>query len=80
MIPGDGALRGTVRDPQGRLLGGATVIVSDGTSAITTSTASKGGELGQWEVSGLDTPATYSVQVSSFGLGTVVSDAVDRAA
>lgn len=70
MEPGDGSLSGTVRDAGGRLLGGAEVTVSDGTSTITTSTASQGGDVGRWEVAGLATPATYTVAVSSFGLGT----------
>ncbi len=69
MLPGDGGLSGLVRGPSGKPLGGATVTVSDGTSTITTSTASRG-RVGRWEVSGLETPASYLVEVSSFGLGT----------
>ena len=69
MLPGDGGLSGLVRGPNGKPLGGATVTVSDGTSTITTSTASRG-KVGRWEVSGLETPASYLVEVSSYGLGT----------
>ena len=69
MLPGDGALSGVVRGPNGGPLGGATVTISDGTTTITTSSASRG-RVGRWEVSGLATPASYLVEASSFGLGT----------
>ena len=69
MLPGDGALSGVVRGPKGGPLGGATVTISDGTTTITTSSASRG-RVGRWEVSGLATPASYLVEASSFGLGT----------
>ncbi|MCR1782730.1 carboxypeptidase-like regulatory domain-containing protein [Nocardioides carbamazepini] len=66
--PGDGNLSGTVRGPDGPV-GAATVTISDGTSTLTTSSASRK-KVGGWSVSGLHTPGSYLVQVTSFGLGT----------
>jgi hypothetical protein len=66
--PGDGSLSGTVRGPDGPV-GAATVTISDGTSTLTTSSASRK-KVGGWSVSGLHTPGSYLVQVTSFGLGT----------
>ncbi|WP_370250082.1 hypothetical protein [Nocardioides sp.] len=69
MVPGEGALRGSVTGPRG-LLGGAEVTISDGVSTLTTSTASRGADRGTWSVSGLETPGSYTVEVRSDGLAT----------
>lgn len=71
LIPGDGTLFGAVTGPDGPV-GAATVAITDGTVALSTSTVSAGGQgtAGSWTVDGLSTPDTYLVTVSAPGLGT----------
>lgn len=58
--PGTGTLSGRITGPSGRPVGGATVVISDGTNSITASSTTKG-DVGHWSVSGLSTPASYVV-------------------
>jgi hypothetical protein len=64
--PGDGSLSGRIAGPAGAV-GGAKIVISDGTSTITASSNTKG-DVGAWSVTGLSTPATYVVQATSDGL------------
>jgi hypothetical protein len=65
LVPGDGAMSGTVTSPSGGV-GAASVSITDGTVALQTSAASR---TGVWTVKGLSTPGTYLVTVSSTGFG-----------
>jgi len=67
LAPGDGTLSGTVRGPDGPA-GGVEVVLSDGTTTVTTRTATTG-DVGRWQVEGLSTPSTYLVSASSPRLG-----------
>ncbi len=71
LIPGDGTLFGSVAGPDGPV-GAATVAITDGTVALSTSTVTAGaqGTPGSWTVDGLSTPGNYLVTVSAPGLGT----------
>ncbi|MEO6885020.1 MAG: carboxypeptidase-like regulatory domain-containing protein, partial [Jatrophihabitantaceae bacterium] len=68
LVPGQGALSGTVTGPKG-VVGAAQVTITDGTNTITASSNSKG-LVGQWSVTGLSTPSTYLVSVSKDGMST----------
>ena len=72
LAPDNGKLSGTVTGPDGPV-GAATVAITDGTLSLSTSTVSPGtrGTPGTWSVSGLSTPGTYLITISSPGLGTV---------
>lgn len=65
--PGDGHLSGTVTGPGGAA-GGVVVTLTDGTTTVTTRTATSG-DVGHWQVDGLSTPSTYLVSASSTTLG-----------
>ncbi|QOR70355.1 carboxypeptidase regulatory-like domain-containing protein [Ruania alkalisoli] len=65
---GDGSMSGTVRGPGGPV-GGAEITLTDGTTTITTRSATTG-TVGSWQVEGLVTPSTYLVEASSPDLGT----------
>ena len=67
LTPGRGRLAGTVTGPDGPA-GGVELTISDGTTSVTTRTATTG-DVGAWEVDGLATPSTYLVSASSAGLG-----------
>ncbi len=72
LAPDNGKLSGTVTGPDGPV-GAATVAITDGTLSLSTSTVSPGtrGKPGTWSMSGLSTPGTYLITISSPGLGTV---------
>ena len=67
MVPGEGHMSGTVTGPDGPV-GGVEVTLSDGTTTVTTRTATAG-QVGHWEVDGLSTPSTYLVSAGSDQLG-----------
>lgn len=71
LVPGDGALGGTVSGPDG-LLGGAVVTISDGQLTYTATTSTANGSLGNWSIEGIGTPSRYVARVSSSGFGTEV--------
>ncbi|MCU1595534.1 MAG: hypothetical protein JWO12_2926, partial [Frankiales bacterium] len=64
LVAGPGSASGTVRSG-GALIGGATVVLTDGRSTLTTSTGTEGAGLGHWSVGGLSTPGTYLVSASA---------------
>ena len=64
---GTGQLSGTVTGPDG-VAGGVEITISDGTTTVTTRTATRG-DVGRWQVDGLTTPATYLVTAASDRLG-----------
>jgi len=68
MQPGQGTMSGLVTGPDGPA-GGVEITLSDGTTTVTTRTATSG-QVGRWEVDGLSTPSTYLVTASSPKLGT----------
>jgi hypothetical protein len=68
MQPGQGTMSGLVAGPDGPA-GGVEVTLSDGTTTVTTRTATSG-QVGRWEVDGLSTPSTYLVTARSPKLGT----------
>lgn len=68
MVPGDGALAGTVRGPSGPL-GGVQLTITDGTVTLTTRTPTVG-STGAWAVHGLSTPDTYLVTATLPGYST----------
>ncbi|MBT0993014.1 carboxypeptidase regulatory-like domain-containing protein [Cellulomonas sp. DKR-3] len=65
--PGRGRLSGVITGPDGAA-GGVTVTLSDGTTTVTTRSATEG-DVGRWEVDGLSTPTTYLVTASADQLG-----------
>lgn len=65
--PADGSLSGSVKDSAGTAVGGATVLVTDGSATYTTVTPAEGTDAGRWTLEGLATPATYQVIVSRRG-------------
>lgn len=65
--PATGSLAGAVTDTVGAPVGGATVVVTDGSAEYTTVTPSEGDDVGRWVLGGLATPATYQVLVSRRG-------------
>ncbi|WP_456786628.1 carboxypeptidase regulatory-like domain-containing protein [Cellulomonas sp. P5_C5] len=67
MVPGNGRMSGTVTGPDGAA-GGVEITLSDGTTTVTTRTATSG-RVGYWEVDGLSTPSTYLVTASAERLG-----------
>lgn len=67
MISGRGSLTGKVKGPSG-VVGGATVTITDGSTTLTTRTATSG-KVGTWSVGGLSTPGTYLVTAVSDELG-----------
>ncbi|WP_298404760.1 carboxypeptidase-like regulatory domain-containing protein [Ferrimicrobium sp.] len=71
LVPGTGALSGTVYGPSGPM-GDALVTVSNGLLNFATHTASVGSGVGTWSVSQISTPGSYLIQVSAPGYGTQV--------
>jgi hypothetical protein len=69
LVPGNGALSGTVKTADGPL-GGAVVTVTDGTVVFRATTPDSGDDAGKWSIDGLTTPASYSVSVTHRGYGT----------
>lgn len=65
--PGGGLISGTVVDLAGTAVPGATVVVSDGQTEVTTRTLSEADVVGTFEVRDLPTPATYALTVSAPG-------------
>ena len=71
LAPGNGALGGTVTNGS-RGIGGAKVTITDGTVVYTTTTSTEPGQLGQWDIEGIGTPARYVVTVEKPGFGSEV--------
>lgn len=67
MVPGKGTMSGLISGPSGAV-GGVEVTLSDGTTTVTTRSATSG-RVGYWEVDGLSTPSTYLVTASGEKLG-----------
>ena len=67
LVPGKGRMSGTVTGPGGAA-GGVEITLSDGTTTVTTRTATSG-RVGYWEVDGLSTPSTYLVTAATERLG-----------
>ncbi|WP_426594379.1 carboxypeptidase regulatory-like domain-containing protein [Cellulomonas sp. McL0617] len=67
MVPGKGTMSGLISGPSGPI-GGVEVTLSDGTTTVTTRSATTG-HVGFWEVDGLSTPSTYLVSASGDKLG-----------
>lgn len=65
---GEGSMSGRVTGPDGPV-GGVELTLSDGTSTVTTRTATDG-DVGRWRVDGLTTPSTYLVSAAASGLGS----------
>lgn len=65
--PGGGLISGTVVDLAGTAIPGATVLVSDGQTEVSTRTLSEAGVVGTFEVRDLPTPATYALTISAPG-------------
>ncbi|MDQ1713573.1 MAG: large repetitive protein [Frankiaceae bacterium] len=68
LVAGAGRLSGAVRTAAGAV-GGATVVITDGSVTVTTTTPTKG-TVGQWSVDGLSTPGAYLVTAGAQGLAT----------
>jgi len=68
LVAGDGSLSGVVTGPDGVVVGGVEVVITDGTTTITTTTETSG-SVGSWAVDGLSTPSTYLVTAQGAGLG-----------
>lgn len=68
LLAGDGRLSGQVTGPDGSGAGGVDIVITDGTTTVTTSTATTGA-VGSWSVDGLSTPSTYLVTAQGNGLG-----------
>ncbi len=68
MEAGEGSMAGLVSGPGGPA-GGVEVTLTDGTTTVTTRTATTGA-VGRWQVDGLMTPSTYLVSAASPDLGT----------
>ncbi len=66
LSPGDGVVSGTVSGPSGPV-GAATVTATAGTTSETTVTATTPGQLGDFTLDNLPTPATVSLQFSAPG-------------
>jgi hypothetical protein len=70
LVGGVGTTTGTVRDPAGDPIGGATVVVAGNEFEATTSTLTTGGEgggIGSYRVSDVPVPGSYTVTVSAPG-------------
>ncbi|MEP7763344.1 carboxypeptidase-like regulatory domain-containing protein [Sanguibacter sp. 25GB23B1] len=68
MADGVGLLTGRVVDPAGTGLGGVTVSVGGGTTAVT-ATSLTSGDVGSFTVSGLATPGSYTLTFTAPGYG-----------
>ncbi len=67
---GGGVIAGTVVDLSGTPIPGASVVVSDGQTRVTTRTLSESDVLGVFDIRELPTPATYSLTVTAEGFFT----------
>ena len=67
---GGGVIAGTVVDLAGNAVPGATVVVSDGQTQVTTRTLSEADALGVFDIRELPTPATYALTVTAAGFFT----------
>lgn len=67
MPNGAGSVAGTVSGPSGPL-GGVAITISGGDKPVTTQSLTAAGQVGQYNVSGLTTPGTYTVTFSYPGL------------
>ena len=70
LVGGRGTASGTVRDPAGDPIGGATVVVAGNEFEATTSSLTTGGEaggIGSYRVSDIPVPGSYTVTVSAPG-------------
>lgn len=67
---GGGVIAGKVVDLAGTAIPGATVVVSDGQTQVTTRTLSESEVLGTFDVRELPTPGTYSLEVAAPGFFT----------
>jgi hypothetical protein len=78
-----GSLNGRTTLVDGQKLGGVTVSVTDGSQIVQTATQSspgRNGDIGDWEVSGLALPGTYTITFSRDDLAaTTVSVSLDAA-
>lgn len=68
LAAGTGRLSGTVVT-EGRPVPGATVVITDGTVTVTTTTRTTG-DVGTWSVDGLSTPGSFLVTASAERLAT----------
>ena len=66
----DGEMSGTVLGPGGPL-GGAAIVITDGTLTFTT-TSDTTGDVGTFSVGGISTPGVYTLTSTLFGYGTEV--------
>jgi hypothetical protein len=71
LVPGTGSLAGRVVDPSGRALGGAEIVVTNGTLTFTTTSATAG-DVGSWSLDGISTPGVYTASAVLRGYGTAV--------
>ncbi len=69
--PGTGHAKGVVNGPSGPL-GGVAITITDGTLVFQTTSSSKAGEVGQWDLPGLSTPNNYTLTAELAGYGTEV--------
>lgn len=70
LVGGRGTASGTVRDPSGNPIGGATVVVAGNEFEATTSSLTTGGSaggIGSYRVSDIPVPGSYTVTVSAPG-------------
>jgi hypothetical protein len=68
--PAPGVLAGRVVDSAGAPVGGASILVTDGTLSYRTTTVSEGFAAGTWLVEGVATPSTYQVVVTRLGFAS----------
>ena len=73
---GGGVIAGTVVDRGGAPIPGATVVVSDGQTRVTTRTLSEPDALGTFDVRELPTPGTYALTVTAEGFFTETQNIV----
>ena len=75
LTAGQGSISGTVRSPDGTGLGGVTVKATRGDFSISTITPT-GGQIGFFELAGLESPGTYvlSFVLEGYGVQTLALD------
>ncbi|MFP4148429.1 MAG: carboxypeptidase regulatory-like domain-containing protein, partial [Nitriliruptoraceae bacterium] len=66
LVPAAGGLSGTVRDADGEPVGGADILVTDGSLTYTATSATEGA-VGRWSIEGVAAPSLYEVVVSARG-------------
>ncbi|QIK83053.1 carboxypeptidase-like regulatory domain-containing protein [Sanguibacter sp. HDW7] len=67
LVDGAGSVTGRVLGPDGKGVGGATVVVAGGATPLTVTTLTSG-DVGAFTVSGLATPGAYTLAVTAAGL------------